>query len=134
MLETAKEHIEGRINIDEAQARIDSYYQTKEARHNQDSANTREADIVASRIAKLLGEATFNFSTFTYFNIHKKLFAGLYPHVGKIRPYNITKKEWVLFSDDRRELFSDYQRIQRQVAKAAKKVDRERNKDGGAGR
>ncbi len=35
---------------------------------------------------------------------------------------------------DRRELFSDYQRIQRQVAKAAKKVDRERNKDGGAGR
>lgn len=99
LLETAKEHIEGRINIDEAQARIDSYYQTKEARHNQDSANTREADIVASRIAKLLGEATFNFSTFTYFNIHKKLFAGLYPHAGKIRPYNITKKEWVLNGD-----------------------------------
>lgn len=99
LLETAKEHIEGRINIDEAQARIDSYYQTKEARQNQDSANTREADIVASRIAKLLGEATFNFSTFTYFNIHKKLFAGLYPHAGKIRPYNITKKEWVLNGD-----------------------------------
>lgn len=99
LLETAKEHIEGRINIDEAQARIDSYYQIKEARQNQDSANTREADIVASRIAKLLGEATFNFSTFTYFNIHKKLFAGLYPHAGKIRPYNITKKEWVLNGD-----------------------------------
>ena len=99
LLETAKEHIEGRINIDEAQARIDSYYQTKEARQNQDSANTREADIVASRIAKLLGEATFNFSTFTSFNIHKKLFAGLYPHAGKIRPYNITKKEWVLNGD-----------------------------------
>lgn len=99
LLETAKEHIEGRINIHEAQARIDSYYQTKEARQNQDSANTREADIVASRIAKLLGEATFNFSTFTYFNIHKKLFAGLYPHAGKIRPYNITKKEWVLNGD-----------------------------------
>lgn len=99
LLETAKEHIEGRINIDEAQARIDSYYQTKEARQNQDSANTREADIVASRIAKLLGEATFNFSTFTYFNIHKKLFAGLYPHAGKILPYNITKKEWVLNGD-----------------------------------
>ena len=56
LLETAKEHIEGRINIDEAQARIDSYYQTKEARQNQDSANTREADIVASRIAKLLAK------------------------------------------------------------------------------
>lgn len=54
---------------------------------------------MASRIAKLLGEATFNFSTFTYFNIHKKLFAGLYLHAGKIRPYNITKKEWVLNGD-----------------------------------
>ena len=41
---------------------------------------------------------------------------------------------WMGSCSDRRELFSDYQRIQRQVAKAAKKVDRERNKDGGAGR
>lgn len=29
-------------------------------------------------------------------NIHKKLFAGIYGHAGKLRDYNITKKEWVL--------------------------------------
>ena len=31
-----------------------------------------------------------------YINIHNKLFAGIYDHAGKIRNYNITKKEWVL--------------------------------------
>lgn len=31
------------------------------------------------------------------------------------------------FSDDRRELFSDYQRIQVQIVKAARKVESERN-------
>ncbi|WP_215905155.1 Fic family protein [Treponema phagedenis] len=28
--------------------------------------------------------------------MHRKLFTGIYPHAGKIRNYNITKKEWVL--------------------------------------
>ena len=29
-------------------------------------------------------------------SIHGKLFHGIYKHAGKIRDYNITKKEWVL--------------------------------------
>ena len=29
-------------------------------------------------------------------SIHKKLFTGIYRHAGKIRDYNITKKEWIL--------------------------------------
>ncbi|WP_425463783.1 Fic family protein [Mediterraneibacter gnavus] len=29
-------------------------------------------------------------------SIHRKLFRGIYNHAGKIRDYNITKKEWVL--------------------------------------
>lgn len=29
-------------------------------------------------------------------NIHRKLFQGIYQHAGKLRDYNITKKEWVL--------------------------------------
>ena len=28
--------------------------------------------------------------------IHRKLFTGIYSHAGRIRDYNITKKEWVL--------------------------------------
>ena len=31
-----------------------------------------------------------------YISIHRKLFQGIYKHAGKIRDYNITKKEWVL--------------------------------------
>ncbi len=31
-----------------------------------------------------------------YLSIHRKLFTGIYPHAGRIRDYNITKKEWVL--------------------------------------
>lgn len=33
-----------------------------------------------------------------YLSIHRKLFCGIYNHAGKIRDYNITKKEWVLNS------------------------------------
>ena len=38
----------------------------------------------------------FSFTPNEYISIHKKLFAGIYGHAGKLRDYNITKKEWVL--------------------------------------
>lgn len=31
-----------------------------------------------------------------HLSIHRKLFTGIYSHAGRIRDYNITKKEWVL--------------------------------------
>jgi len=62
-----------------------------------DSADrTEEADKVTVRIAKLLSEKAFSFTPNEYISIHKKLFTGIYGHAGKIRDYNITKKEWVL--------------------------------------
>ena len=51
------------------------------------------------RIAKLLGEKTFQFSPVEWQNIHRRLFEGLFSHAGKIRNYNITKKEWILKGD-----------------------------------
>lgn len=57
---------------------------------------TEEADKVAVRIAKILSEKAFSFTPNEYISIHKKLFAGIYGHAGKLRDYNITKKEWVL--------------------------------------
>lgn len=57
---------------------------------------TEEADKVVVRIAKILSERAFSFTPNEYISIHKKLFAGIYGHAGKIRDYNITKKEWVL--------------------------------------
>ena len=38
----------------------------------------------------------FSFTPNEYISIHKKLFTGIYNHAGRIRDYNITKKEWVL--------------------------------------
>ena len=48
------------------------------------------------RIVKLLGEKAFQFSPVEWQNIHRKLFEGVFDHAGKIRDYNITKKEWIL--------------------------------------
>ena len=98
LLETAKEHIEGRITISEADKRIQSYYEERQDRGELE-ADTKEADIVSVRIAKLLGEKTFQFSPAELRNIHRKLFEGVFKHAGKIRDYNITKKEWVLKGD-----------------------------------
>lgn len=95
LLQTAKDHIEGSIDIDTAQLRIENYYQSRENRREAE-LETEEADKVAARIAKELSEKTFQFSPAEYLMIHKRLFLGIYDHAGKVRPYNITKQEWVL--------------------------------------
>ena len=43
-----------------------------------------------------MSERAFSFTPNEYISIHRKLFTGIYPHAGRIRDYNITKKEWVL--------------------------------------
>lgn len=98
LLDTAKDHIEGRITIDEAQKRIHSYYEQRTTRTEMES-ETKEADIVSARIAKLLGEKAFQFSPVEWFMIHRRLFEGVFSHAGQVRQYNITKKEWVLDGD-----------------------------------
>ena len=98
LLDTAKEHIEGKISIDEAQKRIQSYYEQRTDRTEVEN-NAKEADIVSARIAKLLGEKAFQFSPAEWLTIHRRLFEGVFTHAGQIRQYNITKKEWVLKGD-----------------------------------
>lgn len=98
LIETATQNIKGYITIEEALERIDSYYEEKEV-HSPESERTEEADKVASRIAQLLSETAFSFTPQEYISIHRKLFQGIYTHAGKIREYNITKKEWVLDGD-----------------------------------
>lgn len=98
LIETATQNIEGHITIEEAIDRIDSYYEEKEV-HSTESERTEEADKVATRIAQILSETAFSFTPQEYISIHRKLFQGIYPHAGKIREYNITKKEWVLDGD-----------------------------------
>jgi len=95
LLDTAKSHIEGKIDINEAEKRIRSYYEERDDRREIEN-DTKEADIVSARIAKLLGEKTFQFSPAEWLSIHRRLFEGVFTHAGEIRTYNITKKEWVL--------------------------------------
>ena len=95
LIDTALQNIEGKITIKEAQNLIESYYKEKPV-HLSDEERTEEADKVSSRIAEILSETAFSFSPNEYISIHRKLFQGIYSHAGKIRNYNITKKEWVL--------------------------------------
>ena len=95
LIDTAIQNIEGKITMREAQELINSYYEERPA-HFSDEERTEEADKVSSRIAGLLSETAFSFSPNEYISIHRKLFMGIYSHAGKIRDYNITKKEWVL--------------------------------------
>ncbi|KAA6303193.1 MAG: hypothetical protein EZS26_000796 [Candidatus Ordinivivax streblomastigis] len=95
LIETARENIEGKITIDEVKSRIDTYYQILTVRDNDDD-RTEEADKVSVRIVEVLGEKAFSFSHIEFINIHKRLFSGTYKFAGKIRDYDISKKEWVL--------------------------------------
>ena len=94
--ETARKNIEGDISLDQAQTLIETYYQ-ENPEVGED--RTKEADLVSVRIAMLLSENAFVFSSAQYLSIHRRLFEGIYAHAGKIRDYNITKKEWVLDGD-----------------------------------
>ena len=94
LVRTAVRNIEGEISFEEANALLQSYYKENPARDSED--RTEEADKVSARIAALLSEKAFSFTPNEYLSIHRKLFTGIYSHAGRIRDYNITKKEWVL--------------------------------------
>ena len=108
LLNIAKEHIEGNISIDEAQSRIQNYYETRADRSEIDES-TKEADIVSTRITKILGENGFQFSPAEWQTIHRRLFEGVFKHAGQIRDYNISKKEWVLNGDS--VIYADFNSI-----------------------
>ena len=107
LLNTAKDNIEGKIDIDSANIRISRYYQEKEERN--EPTKEKEADIVSARIAQLLSNRTFTFSPASLQKIHEHLFKGIIDKAGRLRTYNITKKEWVLNDDT--VIYSDYRDI-----------------------
>ncbi len=96
--ETAIKHIEGDITIDEVREQLRSYYVHK-ATHNANDTEKEEADRVAANITKLLNEQSFSFTPLEFLNIHRHLFEGIFKHAGEIRPFDISKKEWVLQGD-----------------------------------
>ena len=97
LYETAKRNIDGEITIEEAKQLIDSYYETRQGRTQEDD-DAEEADKVSVRIREILAEKTFSFMPDLLLSIHKRLFTGVFFKVkaGHFRDYNISKREWVL--------------------------------------
>ena len=96
--ETAKRNIEGEITVEEVGKLIKSYYRSKTQREPNDDEK-EEADQAAANISKILSVRTLDFSTAGYISLHRRIFEGVFKHAGKIRDYDITKKEWVLNGD-----------------------------------
>lgn len=97
LIETAVRNVEGDITLEEVQDFVHSYYE-ENPRNDQDD-RMEEADKVSIRIVEILSQIAFSFTIKEYISIHKQLFEGIYPHAGRLRDYNITKKEWVLDGD-----------------------------------
>ena len=96
LIDTAKRHIEGDITIDQVKGLIDTYYKSRQGRLSAEEERTEEADKVSANIAKILSSDTLDFSANGLISLHRRIFDGVFKHAGKIRDYNISKKEWVL--------------------------------------
>ena len=98
LVETAKDHIEGRITQSQARRRIHDYY---EAKSEQRAPNLEllEPDKVAERIAAVINDGGFAFTPEYFISLHAKLFRGVLSSAGKLRTHNIRKHEWVLKND-----------------------------------
>ncbi len=102
----SEKYIRGEITLDELEEVITSYYKNRP----EEKDRTEEADIVSTRIAKIISDDSFSFTVGQLISIHKQLFEGVFTHAGKLRTYNFTKKEWVL--DGASVLYSDYRLIE----------------------
>lgn len=92
LLDTARQHIEGDITIDEVRERIKVYYETKSEHDEVDE----EGDKAAANIAKILSEPSFAFSLVGLISIHRRIFDGVFKFAGQLRKVELSKKEWVL--------------------------------------
>jgi fido (protein-threonine AMPylation protein) len=95
LLELADLNIKGEISLSEVRAKIEDYYEHKPQKEEAPERQ-KEADFVSQRISEILSERAFSLSPVELLSIHKRLFEGIYDFAGKIRTYNISKKEYVL--------------------------------------
>lgn len=95
LLDIAKRNIDGDVSIDEVRDLLEVYYQNKTSR-TEDDEKEEEADKVAANIKKILSSKTLAFNTNGFISVHRRIFDRVFKHAGKIRQYDITKREWVL--------------------------------------
>ena len=92
LIENIKRNIDDELPFYELVALINTYYQVK----NRNINRVEEADKVSIRIAEIISDHSFTLSSVELINIHKFIFQDVFEHAGKIRTFNISKKEWVL--------------------------------------
>lgn len=95
LLDVARQNINGDVTIDEVRELLDTYYKNKTNRTAVEDME-EEADKVAANIKKILSSKTLAFNTNGFIATHRRIFEKVFKHAGKIRQFDITKKEWVL--------------------------------------
>lgn len=111
LVDTAKRHIEGEVNIDDVDKLITTYYQSEAAREIPD--DVKQADEVSKNIVRVLSEQSFSFSIQGLAGLHRRIFNGVMKHAGEFRKYNVTKKEWAL--DGATVLYGPYEDLTRTI-------------------
>ena len=101
-LKEADRYIKGEISLDELDNIITSYYENKK----DEDERVIEADKSSVKIGALISDDSFSFTIGQLIAIHKQLFDGVFPHAGKLRSYNFSKREWVL--DGASVAYGDY--------------------------
>lgn len=98
--ELINDSIEGKSTYQEIENKLHKYYENRDLT-KQEERNTKECDIVSTRIAELLEDGSFIFSPIYLKSIHKYLFTNVFEdsiknYAGVFRDYNISKKEEIL--------------------------------------
>ena len=94
------ESVNGESSYKEIEEKLHRYYENRDLTKREER-NTRECDIVSTRIAELLEDGSFIFSPIYLKSIHRYLFDEVFEdsiknYAGVFRDYNISKKEEVL--------------------------------------
>lgn len=98
--ELMEESIEGKSSYKQIEEKLTKYYEHRNL-SDEEERNSRECDIVSTRIAELLEDGSFIFSPIYLKSIHRYLFKDVFSselkdYAGEFRDYNISKQEPIL--------------------------------------
>ena len=95
LIELIEDNIEGKKTTYEVEEALHHHYSNIDLNQTE-NRDQHECDISSARIAQLLNDGSFSFRPIALQHIHGYLFKDIFPHAGKIRTYNISKKEPIL--------------------------------------
>ena len=94
----AKKNISGKIDLNEVEEQVTSYYFERNANDIGDPEK-EEADKVAINTVRILLSETFDFSAVGLATLHRNIFHGVFENAGEQREIDVSKREWVLGGD-----------------------------------